>query len=862
MEAPKHISLRLPTDSWDREVSAAVPATSGVASTPVSASSSAALPPSAAPDSATRLRKEAAPSKAKELIRLALLLRRPDRASAAKIGGNVSAAATESAVVSISNDRASSANGSTRRQWGNSPSAGPSATPPSAAAAAATEAAAGSMRHSPRALQQQRLSSGTPATNAALAAAKQRVLEKQQQLLHYLDCINAGELLLRDVQQQQQRPKPPTALSRLTGTLPQQQRHPEEMRQQRHRELVELLRGRCAVQKQNRQPLSKRQQQQQQRLKGTKRQLPTSALQLLYFRLQRKAEQLQLLQERQLSTQQHHQDPKKLRQPHQEDQRGQQHQKQQERHQQQPCHPQQCQEQQQKQQKHLEQQPQKEQQQQGQAEQSRWQHQSQQVTQPVVQQHPLGQLQNRCEGNTFLTACEEASGSPLSPVTPAGFGVADLANVGPVTRASVAVATAASVAAAHATAAQKSAGICTMPPAVEATKGVAAAADHTQLAATATAASIAVTGAAATRAEAAISGVPSDAAADVGIPPLHLLEHSTPSALSSGFSSRNSSRLSLAQPLPKEKQQQHHDRRMRLLDGKAAAAPQSLAAARRQQLQQLAASRAESLEHFGTVLEAAAVRCDKLMAAREAFKEHVRSNGPRLRRNVINGQASRKSLGVYKHRAAAATRKAEKLQAEEEVAAAAEEQLQREAEALLPYKSVCFAICRKMEQIRAEFANFKKRVLQEEETHLETLRNIFQELEATQMTADGLETAAEEANSRHREAAGSLGLLYQKTNNMFYKYSQNPSVFRLYAVGLEKSAAAAAAAASAQGGTMHRGLPKQQLMQATEYFVAQQQLLRLRDFIEKLEAVLQDLQEEAKKQRACAGFGFGEPHEH
>lgn len=66
----------------------------------------------------------------------------------------------------------------------------------------------------------------------------------------------------------------------------------------------------------------------------------------------------------------------------------------------------------------------------------------------------------------------------------------------------------------------------------------------------------------------------------------------------------------------------------------------------------------------------------------------MRSNGPRLRRNVINGQASNKSLRVYKHRAAAATRKAEKLQVEEETAAAIEEQLQREAEALLPYKSV------------------------------------------------------------------------------------------------------------------------------------------------------------------------------
>lgn len=58
-----------------------------------------------------------------------------------------------------------------------------------------------------------------------------------------------------------------------------------------------------------------------------------------------------------------------------------------------------------------------------------------------------------------------------------------------------------------------------------------------------------------------------------------------------------------------------------LLLCEAAAAPQSLAICRRQQLQKLAASRTESLAHFRSVLEAAATRCNKLMAAKEAFKE-------------------------------------------------------------------------------------------------------------------------------------------------------------------------------------------------------------------------------------------------
>lgn len=52
-----------------------------------------------------------------------------------------------------------------------------------------------------------------------------------------------------------------------------------------------------------------------------------------------------------------------------------------------------------------------------------------------------------------------------------------------------------------------------------------------------------------------------------------------------------------------------------------AAAPHSLATARRQQLQQLVASRTETLVHIGVVLASAAARCDKLTAAREAFKE-------------------------------------------------------------------------------------------------------------------------------------------------------------------------------------------------------------------------------------------------
>lgn len=77
------------------------------------------------------------------------------------------------------------------------------------------------------------------------------------------------------------------------------------------------------------------------------------------------------------------------------------------------------------------------------------------------------------------------------------------------------------------------------------------------------------------------------------------------------------------------------------------------------------------------------------------------------------------------------------------------------------------------------------------------------------------------------------------------KYAQNLPVFRLYAVGIQKAAAAAAAAA--KGAAVRRGSQNQLPVQATDFFVAQQQLLRLRDFIEKLEAVLQDLQEDTKK---------------
>lgn len=63
---------------------------------------------------------------------------------------------------------------------------------------------------------------------------------------------------------------------------------------------------------------------------------------------------------------------------------------------------------------------------------------------------------------------------------------------------------------------------------------------------------------------------------------------------------------------------------------------------------------------------------------------------------------------------------------------------------------------------------------------------------------------------------------------------------RLYALGIEKAA---------QGAAVRRGPPKHQPVQAVEYFLAQQQLLRLKDYIEKLDAVLQDLQEETKKRR-------------
>ncbi|CDJ52136.1 ribosome biogenesis protein brix, putative [Eimeria brunetti] len=833
MEPPQRTSLSVSANRWDRETPEAVNTTSAAAYAPDSAVTSAGLPHAAACVGVTRLGKEVAPSKAKELIRHALLLRLPDRAAAASVDGCAAAGRIGMVVAGNCGTRASSAKGCTLQQCGNSHLAGASAAHPPAAAAAATEAAAGTMRHSPRALQPQRISSGTPVVNAAFAAAKQRVLEKQQQLLHYLDCIAAGDLLLRDIQQQQSRPKAPTAFSRLMGALPQQVQHPEELRYHRQRELLQLLQGRSAVQKkQNQQALSRRQQQRQQRLKGTKRQLPTSALQLLYFRLQRKVERIELLQERQLCTQQQHRAATKLnlqRQKYQHEQLNHEHR-------QQGQQQQQCQQGlQPEQQKDLEQQQSQRQLQQGRTQKPMWGQHQQQIIIPAAQQDQEELPQHRFGGSTFLTACEDTGGPPPLPAgAPPAVFVADRAKEDAVTPISAAKVTAAGIAAASSCAAQTRAGASPLQEVINATNGPAAAAasspspaaaNHTEFAPDAT---IPVTASAAMGADTAASAACSDSPIDAAAAHLHRLEAPTPSTLSRCFSSQGSNRQSLMQ---------------------AAAAPQSLATARSQQLQQLAASRTESLVHFGAVLEAAAKMCDKVMAAREAFKEHVRSNGPRLRRNIINGQASIKSLGVYKHRAHAASRKAEKLQIEEEAAAAAEEQLKREAQALLPYKSVGDLPIRKIEQSRNAFVNFKKRALQEEEAHLATLRNIFQELEATQMMADGLEAAAEEANSRHRDAAGALGL----------KYAQNPTVFRLYTVGLEKAAEAAAAAA--QGAGVRRGASKQQPVQVTEYFIAQQQLLRLRDFIEKLEAVLQDLREETRKQREFAGLGLHAPHE-
>ncbi|CDI82439.1 hypothetical protein, conserved [Eimeria acervulina] len=619
----------------------------------------------------------------------------PDRAAAARIDGNAAAEATGIVVTLTGNSRDRGANGSSRQLWGGSQSAMASTVPPSAAAATGTEAASGAIRHSPRTLHQQRLPAGTAATNAALASARRRVLVKQQQLLDYLDCISAGERLLREIQQQQQCPKRPTALSRLTGVLPQQQQHPEELRQQREQELMRLLWGRSEVQtKQKQEPVSKRQQKQQQRLKGTKRQLPTSALQRLFFRLQRKMKQLELVQDRQSAAQQLGKDPAKLRSLPRERKQEQQHREQQ----QQGQKLQECQQQLQNEQQNPLEQPQPPQQQQHhQLQQKGWRQQQQQMTWGFAQ-HQQELLQRGFGGCTFLTACEDTGGQPVSAAAaaaPANAHAAHRANLADFSPASVGVAASASVVLPAASAAQKCAGIAPPPPVVDAIKDVAAAArlarpaaaDHTQLARDATnvpTAAIAIAALNAVSTPVNASGAPTNAAT----PPVHLLEGPTQSATGSCFSSRNNSRKCLLQQQTKGQQPQQQDLCMRLLDGQieVAAAPHSLATARRQQLQQLVASRTETLVHIGVVLASAAARCDKLTAAREAFKEHVRSNGPRLRRNVINGQASNKSLRVYKHRAAAATRKAEKLQVEEETAAAIEEQLQREAEALLPYK--------------------------------------------------------------------------------------------------------------------------------------------------------------------------------
>ncbi|CDJ67700.1 hypothetical protein, conserved [Eimeria necatrix] len=310
MEASQAISSQLRPNRLDVAApESSLAATSsptdwGVATLPdVAAPSAAAVPSSTVIfGGENHSKKEDAPSKAQEIIALASLLMLPNRAAADKMTGSAAAAAAVASMAAVHSTRATSANRATRQQWGALQLAGqPAPLPSAAAAAAAATATAGIVRHSPRSLQQQRTSTAAVAPNAALAAAKERVREKQQQLLYYLACIAAGELLLRKIEMQQRRSKPPTALSRMTKPLPQLQEHPEKLRQQQQFQLLKLLQGKCAVQQ--RKPSLPRQKQQlllrqKQRLSRSKRRLPTNAMQLLYFRLKRKLKQLELTQRR------------------------------------------------------------------------------------------------------------------------------------------------------------------------------------------------------------------------------------------------------------------------------------------------------------------------------------------------------------------------------------------------------------------------------------------------------------------------------------------------------------------------------------------------------------------------------------
>ncbi|OEH80224.1 hypothetical protein cyc_02159 [Cyclospora cayetanensis] len=574
----------------------------------------------------------------------------------------------------------------------------------SAAAKAATIVGAGSGGHSPRSTHQRRISTSMEPPCEALAAATQIVKEKQKQLLHRLDSIAAGERLLMQRRQREQRIKAPTTRSRITAPVMGPLQHPEELRQQKRRQLLQQLQAHiCPQEQQN--PLLEHYHHLQQ---------PSPKQKCFYSSKRPRSSTPRRLH---MKLQQHRHQPQEIleAQPH--------------------THSDMMHEHEQKISAILKQQEDLlTEQSQHQWKQTQFNHQ-----QPKQMGYGCG---------TFLTACADAVGFGLPNGAASGSN-----NISPVNDANI----------------------------------------HRKILA----------------------------------------------------------------PTPALKPQ---------------AAPHSLVFARRQQLQELAASKADSLLHFTATAEAAAVRCALIAQARDAFKNHVTINGWRLHRNVINTGASSRSLGIYTLRAAAAAWKGDKLHQAAEAALATEQELKKKAEELLPYK-LCMIkisgaygnpmallkqlqslkatknelqkqtneISRRIEEGQSAFLRFKQTAKQAEGAYLATMSKIRQELEEAEAAAESLEAAAETVDNKHREAAATLGLICQKTHCLFQKYASSRFASRCYFKGLEK-VAVAARSAPAESPSTHR-----QQQQELQYLVAQQQLSRLRVFCEHVEAVFEVLQEDGRK---------------
>ncbi|XP_026193934.1 uncharacterized protein LOC34619052 [Cyclospora cayetanensis] len=655
----------------------------------------------------------------------------------------------------------------------------------SAAAKAATIVGAGSGGHSPRSTHQRRISTSMEPPCEALAAATQIVKEKQKQLLHRLDSIAAGERLLMQRRQREQRIKAPTTRSRITAPVMGPLQHPEELRQQKRRQLLQQLQAHiCPQEQQN--PLLEHYHHLQQ---------PSPKQKCFYSSKRPRSSTPRRLH---MKLQQHRHQPQEIleAQPH--------------------THSDMMHEHEQKISAILKQQEDLlTEQSQHQWKQTQFNHQ-----QPKQMGYGCG---------TFLTACADAVGFGLPNGAASGSN-----NISPVNDANI----------------------------------------HRKILAPTPA-------------------LKPQGAGTTAVSPVAVASSST---VSSSTDNPRSILKDLTHTIARAEFWFELLLVLVLCSYWAAAAPHSLVFARRQQLQELAASKADSLLHFTATAEAAAVRCALIAQARDAFKNHVTINGWRLHRNVINTGASSRSLGIYTLRAAAAAWKGDKLHQAAEAALATEQELKKKAEELLPYK-LCMIkisgaygnpmallkqlqslkatknelqkqtneISRRIEEGQSAFLRFKETAKQAEGAYLATMSKIRQELEEAEAAAESLEAAAETVDNKHREAAATLGLICQKTHCLFQvnkrlymsygflfvqKYASSRFASRCYFKGLEK-VAVAARSAPAESPSTHR-----QQQQELQYLVAQQQLSRLRVFCEHVEAVFEVLQEDGRKSaRARAGRG-------